>query len=49
MTHRVYELAEARHERLARLDAKITRCPHCGAWCWLGNCTLTHPAHKESA
>ena len=43
----LYTVAEARHSRLVRLDAKITRCPHCGAWTWLGTCTTPRTAHKE--
>lgn len=45
---RMNDVDQARHSRLVRLDAKITRCPHCGAWTWLGTCTTPHLAHKET-
>lgn len=43
----LYTLAEARDARLARLDARITRCPHHGEWTWDGRCTIPDTAHKE--
>ena len=43
------DLADARDRRLTRLDAHITRCPHCGAWTWQGRCTTPHLAQKEIA
>ena len=41
------DIDAARHRRLVRLDAHITRCPHCGAWTWQGRCTTPLTAHKE--
>lgn len=40
-------LNEERDRRLTRADAKISRCPHCGAWTWRGRCTTTVQARTE--
>ena len=45
----LYDIEEQRHRRLARLDARISRCPHHGEWTWDGHCTIPDTAHKEIA